>query len=164
MKKFTFEIYNYENKIEDNKILKLHEILKNDYIQKNGIELYNQKFNKDSYKNWYQLIKSNNYNIVICYDNSNIVGFLCYMIDESDLILCEIQIIPEYQSKYKIFKMLLQHLPCLNNIDKIKCTIKDDNIHSIECFKNIGMTNKNDFWYQMDYKIFLSNINKGLIN
>lgn len=100
LKKFTFEIYNYENKIEDNKILKLHEI----------------------------------------------------------------QIIPEYQGKYKIFKMLLQHLPCLNNIDKIKCTIKDDNIHSIECFKNIGMTNKNDFWYQMDYKIFLSNINKGLIN
>lgn len=158
-KEFIFSHYNFNNKISYEKGIIIHNILKDDYIEKNSIELYKQNFSKESFNKWFQMItEDKNYNIIICFDDKKIVGFLCYMTINSDLILCEIQIIPNYRKKYKIFKKLLQKIPKLDNILKVKCTIKNNNKHSVECFESIGMNNTINLWYELDYKIFIENL------
>lgn len=53
-----------------------------------------------------------------------------------------------------IFKKLFQEIKEYNNINKVKCTIKESNTHSIECFTHIGMINTIGFWYEMSYDKF----------
>lgn len=159
---FLFKHYNYINKISFENCKLMHNILKADYIKKNNINLYNKmNYETDGFQKWINMISNDkNYNIILCFDKEKLIGFLTYMIIEQNLILCEIQIIPEYQKKYRIFRKLLTEIPKLDNISKVKCTIKKNNLHSIECFTNIGMKNTNDLWYEIDYNNFIKWINK----
>ncbi len=160
-KKFVFKTFDYNNKIDLDSCSKMHEILKNDYIKKNGIEIYNNSFDNDGFEKWVEMLRNDeNYNIILCFDDDKLIGFLCYMIINNDIILCEIQIIPEYQKKYGIFRKLFKELPKFDNISNVKGTIKKDNFHSIECFTNMGMKNTNGLWYEMtyiDFKNWLNN-------
>lgn len=76
------------------------------------------------------------------------------MIINNNLIICEIQIIPDYQKKYGIFRKLFKQIKTNEIIDKVKCTIKKTNTHSIECFTNMGMINTSGLWYEMNYNNF----------
>ena len=160
-KKFVFKTFDYNNKIDLDYCSKMHEILKNDYIRKNGIETYNNNFDNDGFEKWVEMLRNDeNYNIILCFNDDKLIGFLCYMIIDNDIILCEIQIIPEYQKKYGIFRKLFKELPKFDNISNVKSTIKKDNLHSIECFTNMGMKNTNGLWYEItyiDFKNWLNN-------
>lgn len=141
-----FKKFDYINKITLNYTLDMYEILTK-YYQK---ELTNEEFN-----NWFHMITNDkNYNIIICIDKNKMVGFLCYMIINNNLIICEIQIIPDYQKKYGIFRKLFKQIKTNEIIDKVKCTIKETNTHSIECFTNMGMINTSGLWYEMNYNNF----------
>ena len=97
-----FKNFDYINKITLNYTLDMYEILTKNYQK----ELTNEEFNK-----WFNMITNNkNYNIIICLDNNTLVGFLCYMIIDNDLIISEIQIIPSYQKKYGIFRKLFKQI------------------------------------------------------
>ena len=141
-----FKHYNHNNKINLNYALNMHDILTKNY---------KKKISKEEFNKWFNMITNNkNYNIIICLDNNTLVGFLCYMIIDNDLIISEIQIIPSYQKKYGIFRKLFNEIQKCKNINKVKCTIKKTNTHSIECFTKMGMINTSGLWYEMNYNNF----------
>ena len=159
-----FEIYNYINKIPEYRYLKMHEILKDDYINRNGIDKYNKSdFEGNSFNKWVSMIRNDkNYNIILYIIDNNIVGFITYMFIEDKLCISEVQIIKEYQGKYGILKKLIKKVLSLidKDIKEVVLTINDNNTKSKEVFTHIGFSNIKSNWYKIDIDKLLLWINK----
>ena len=159
-----FEIYNYINKMPEYRYLNMHEILKDDYINRNGIDNYNKSnFEGDSFNKWVSMIRNDkNYNIILYVIDNNIVGFITYMFIEDKLCISEVQIIKEYQGKYGILKKLIKKVLSLidKDIKEVVLTINDNNTKSKEVFTHIGFGNIKDNWYKIDIDKLLLWINK----
>ena len=76
-KKFVFKTFDYNNKIDLDSCSKMHEILKNYYIRKNGIETYNNSFDNDGFDKWVEMLRNDeNYNIILCFDDDKLISYL----------------------------------------------------------------------------------------
>lgn len=158
-----FEKYNNINKIQKSRYKEMHDILKTDFINRYGIDKYSN-FNEESYNKWINMIRNDtNYNIILYIIDNKIGGFICYIIDDSKLCLCEVQIKKEYQGKYQIFRKMLNELVIDikdKKITKVVATIDKDNEKSKKVFTHIGMVNTNKNWYEIEYNEFLKWINR----
>ncbi len=143
--------YNFFNnkKLPDSKILSdMCKILVYNY---NLINNTNNTL-EDSFNAWLNMIQNaQNYNILLCFRNNELVGFICYMFVDIGLMLCEIQIKKEYQGRYNILKGMLKHV--IKNNKKmckdIYGTISSKNIKSQLVFKHIGFKNVKGILYKI---------------
>ena len=144
----NYKLYNGET-IDDNFLYEMHSIL---------VENYNKINNKDNsstdmFNKWISMIRTTkNYNILLCLDNTKLVGFTCYTYFDMGLMLSEIQIKKEYQGKYNLLKNMLHNVLVNsdNTYSKVYCTINNNNTKSKEVFTHIGFKNIKGVLYEID--------------
>ena len=143
----NYKLYN-GGTIDDNFLYEMHSIL---------VEIYNKINNKDNsstdmFNKWISMIRTTkNYNILLCLDNTKLVGFTCYPYFDMSLMLSEIQIKTEYQGKHILKSMIKNVLINTNNTySKVYATINTDNTKSKEVFTHIGFKNIKGILYEID--------------
>lgn len=143
----NYKLYN-GGTIDDNFLYEMHSIL---------VEIYNKINNKDNsstdmFNKWISMIRTTkNYNILLCLDNTKLVGFTCYTYFDMSLMLSEIQIKKEYQGKHILKSMIKNVLINTNNTySKVYATINTDNTKSKEVFTHIGFKNIKGILYEID--------------
>ena len=163
-----FELYNYNHKIPESRLLEMHDILIKDFINKKGILEYNEKkesFNKEGFDKWKSMLLNDpNYNIILYIIDNRVVGFICYLYMDKDVCLSEVQIIKEYQGKYGILRQMLKSLLSEINKDsnRIIETIDNTNEKSKNVFTHIGFINTNDNWYEISIQDLEKWVNKKI--
>ena len=99
----TYELYSFENKIPNKKILQMIDILTSFYGKKD-----------ENYDSWIDMIKNTkDYFILLGYNNNKLIGFINYMYKGKDLIISEVQIVSDYQNQIdeldeKLFYLLIK--------------------------------------------------------
>ena len=151
VKSFSYELFDYDNKIPKDKYDKIYKIL----VENENIITNKDNSSKEMYDKWVNMISNTkDYNILLCYKDNIIVGFIAFMYLDIGLMLSEIQIKKEYQSKYNILKNMLKEL--LNVSDKNKYeylygTISSHNEKSRNVFTHIGFKNEKGILYKIKY-------------
>ncbi len=144
----NYKLYNRKN-IDNTYLNDMHNIL---------VENYNKINNKDNssnkmYNEWVNMIRTTeDYNILLCLENTSLVGFICYTYLDIGLMLSEIQIKKEYQGKHNILKNMLRNVlvNTNNTYSKVYATINNDNTKSKEVFTHIGFKNIKGILYEID--------------
>lgn len=140
------ELYNINNKINDDIINQMYDILIENLFITYPHFLENKDIhnNKDNYIKWSNNIKDTNYNNVLVYKvDKQILGFLNFGIVENNVWIFEVQINNNYKNK-KILKKLLNEF--LNLVDiyinkDISININPNNKLSYNVFTHIGFKN-----------------------
>ena len=145
----SFELYSFDNKVPIEKCFEMLNILADFYDDFNGMD--NRK--KEMYEPWFNVIRNTkDYYVLLCYKNSNLIGFLNYMYYEEGLVLCEVQIKKEFQNK-GYMKLLIKKAienSDLNRYSDIFVTINKNNIVSQSIFRHIGFKNIENNLYSID--------------
>ena len=139
----TYELYSFENKIPNKKILQMIDILTSFYGKKD-----------ENYDSWIDMIKNTkDYFILLGYNNNKLIGFINYMYKGKDLIISEAQIVSDYQNQ-KVLKNLLKEviLNQTRECETVYGTINENNTKSKEVFKHIGFKHAENKLYKMNYK------------
>ncbi len=157
---YSFEKYDINNKISKSKTKDMLNIL---------IKFYNN-FNKEDnskkevYEPWINMIRNTkDYNILLYYDSNTLVGFINYLYHDLGLMLSEIQIKEEYQSKYNILRIVLKEVLNISEKNRYKYiygTINSKNIRSQQVFTHIGFENVKGNLYKISYDNLLIWIEK----
>lgn len=144
---FKYEFYNGKS-INNFFLDEMYHILVNNYNEINNID----NSSKEIHDEWISMIRNtNNYNILLCLENNKVIAFIAYTNIEDKLMLSEIQIKKEYQSKYNILKSMIKYvINKENNYKKILITINSNNTKSKDIFTHIGFKNIKGILYEID--------------
>lgn len=157
---FLFLSFSNDNLPKDEILLEMCKILVKNY---NKINNKNDSV-ESSYESWHNMISNtSNYNILLCFKNMELVGFICYMYMDMGLMLSEIQIKEEYQGKYDILRKMLKQVIDRSNkelYNDVYGTISSRNIKSQSVFKHIGFENINGALYKININNLILWINK----
>ena len=140
MNNFEYESYNYENKIPKERYDVIHKIIVENENEINGRD----NSGIDMYNKWVNLITNTpRYNILVCKMNNVTVGFTAFYYMDNGLMLSEVQIKKEYQSKYNILRNMIREVLNITTIDNFKyedvfLTISKINTRSQNVFTHIG--------------------------
>lgn len=120
---------------------------------------------EDSFEEWVNMIKNTeNYNILICKKDTEIIGFVCYTFLDIGLMLSEVQIKKDYQGKYDILRKMLKQVIDKSNkklYSNVYGTISSKNIKSQNVFKHIGFKNTKGILYKININDLMSWINRS---
>lgn len=153
----------YDNNININVVQKMYEILiENLFITYPSFLKERDKYdNKDNFNKWYLSIKnSDNYKIMIYYDNNEIIGFFNYAIIDNELWITEVQIMPFFKKKGILKQFLKQFILTINfkKYNKVYLHINSNNFISQEVFKHIGFKEEKNTIYSIN----INDLNKYL--
>ncbi len=154
-----YEKYNYDKKIPLNKINEMFEILIPFYNKLNGKDNGTDEM-KLPFINILQNTKD--YNILLCYYNDELIGFINYMYYNDGLMLSEIQIKSKYHGKNILRSMLKKILDDINlqKFKKVFITINSKNTKSINVLTHIGFKNTNGVFYEINIEKLINWVNK----
>ena len=119
----------------------------------------------NSFPEWLNMIENTqNYNMLLCFKNEELVGFICYTYIDIGLMLSEVQIKKEYQGKYDILRKMLKQV--IDKSDKrlysdVYGTISSKNLKSQNVFKHIGFENTKGILYKININTLINWINRS---
>ena len=119
----------------------------------------------NSFPEWLNMIENTqNYNMLLCFKNEELVGFICYTYIYIGLMLSEVQIKKEYQGKYDILRKMLKQV--IDKSDKrlysdVYGTISSKNLKSQNVFKHIGFENTKGILYKININTLINWINRS---
>lgn len=163
-----FEFYDCsDNKVPENRYLKMNEILNEDFIRRRGIDKYNERkdfIENEGFEIWKNtILNTKDYYINLYIVDNDVVAFICFQYVGEDVVICEIQIIEEYKGKDNIFRKLLlsmyDHIKD-KNIKNIIGYINDNNDKSRGVFTHVGMVHVEKLKYQMPYDTLVKYLKK----
>lgn len=158
---FKYDFFNNDNLPKTEILLDMCQILVDNY---NLINNTNDSVD-NSYDIWVNMIKNTKgYNMLLCFMNHELIGFICYMYMDDGLMLSEVQIKKEYQGRYNILRKMLQQL--VNNTNKdlysdIYGTISSKNKKSQLVFKHVGFENVRGILYKININDLTKWINRS---
>lgn len=159
--KFKYQIFSNENMPENLILLNMCKILVENY---NMINDTNDSVDI-SFPEWLNMIENTqNYNMLLCFKNEELVGFICYTYIDIGLMLSEVQIKKEYQGKYDILRKMLKQV--IDKSDKrlysdVYGTISSKNLKSQNVFKHIGFENTKGILYKININTLINWINRS---
>lgn len=158
--KLKYELFTYDNKISEDKYESIYRIL----LENQNIITGKDNSSKEMHDKWVNMIlNTQGYNILVCYLNEKIVGFIAFMYLDIGLMLSEVQIKKEYQGTHNIFKNMLKEVLEISDkskYSKLYCTISSKNLKSQGVFTHIGFKKQEGVLYSIDYLDLLKWINK----
>ena len=119
----------------------------------------------NSFPEWLNMIENTqNYNMLLCFKNEELVGFRSYTYIDIGLMLSEVQIKKEYQGKYDILRKMLKQV--IDKSDKrlysdVYGTISSKNLKSQNVFKHIGFENTKGILYKININTLITWINRS---
>lgn len=155
-----FELYDSNNKVPPKRYKKMLEII---------IPFYNKLLSKnfdnlEDCKPWIKMIRNTkDYYVLVCLKQDEVIGFINFMYQDIGLMLSEIQIKKQYQSKYGILKKMLGEL--ILKSDKLRycniyMTINPKNKKSKAVFTHVGFKNIENKLYSISYEDLIKWLNK----
>jgi MoaA/NifB/PqqE/SkfB family radical SAM enzyme/L-amino acid N-acyltransferase YncA len=150
-KNIRFELYDNKNKVPYKRYKEMLEII---------IPFYNKLLNKnynspELYKPWVRMIRNTkDFYVLVCLNKDRVIGFINFMYQDIGLMLSEVQIKEQYQSKHGIFKKMMREVILKSDRSKyqsIYATINPKNQKSKSVFTHIGFKNIDNRLYSISY-------------